>query len=87
MLVSFRHLPLTRIHPQAWRAAEAAECAAAQGKFWEMHDEVFAAQGDLSDAGLLRVASRAGVREGLYEACMADGSSSARVSEDAELGR
>src|SRR6185436_20936742 len=34
----FRHTPIERIHPQAMKAAEAAECAGTQGKFWEMHD-------------------------------------------------
>lgn len=37
----FRHFPLTQLHPHAERAAEAAEAAAEQGKFWEMHDLLF----------------------------------------------
>ena len=37
----FRHLPITTIHPHAQIAAEAAEAAAAQGKFWEMHNALF----------------------------------------------
>lgn len=39
--VSFRHLPLTDIHPRALAAAVVAEAAAAQGRFWEMHDLLF----------------------------------------------
>src|SRR5262249_47367607 len=37
----FRNFPLTTVHPHAERAAEAAEAAGAQGKFWEMHDLLF----------------------------------------------
>ncbi len=40
----FRHFPLASIHPNAQLAAEAAEAAAAQGKFWEMHDKIFETQ-------------------------------------------
>lgn len=40
----YRHLPVTSLHPQAQLAAEAAEAAAAQGKFWEMHDLLFERQ-------------------------------------------
>ncbi|MBX3159043.1 MAG: thioredoxin domain-containing protein [Deltaproteobacteria bacterium] len=39
--VAFRHFPLTQIHPLAMIAAETAEAAGAQGKFWEMHDVLF----------------------------------------------
>src|SRR5690349_13301941 len=37
----FRHFPTVKTHPHSVRAAEAAEAAGAQGKFWEMHDELF----------------------------------------------
>ena len=47
---AFRHLPLEDVHPHARRAAEAAEAAAAQGAFWEMHDALYAARGHLEDA-------------------------------------
>ena len=43
-LIAFLHFPLTRIHPNAAGAHFAAECAGAQGKFWEMHDLLFERQ-------------------------------------------
>ncbi len=52
----FRHFPLSSIHPHAEHAAETAEAAAAQGKFWEMHDTLFAHQHALEDADLRRYA-------------------------------
>ena len=45
----FRHLPLTDYHPLAELAAEAAEAAGAQGKFWEMHDALFEEQSQVTD--------------------------------------
>ncbi len=42
--IVYRDFPLTQIHPDAQRSAEAAECADEQGKFWEMHDAMFASQ-------------------------------------------
>ncbi|MBV9959405.1 MAG: thioredoxin domain-containing protein [Acidobacteria bacterium] len=49
----FRHFPLAQIHPHAERAAEAAEAAGAQGRFWQMHDLLFEHQQSLSDRHLL----------------------------------
>src|SRR5450631_4214355 len=43
----FRHMPLNEAHPFAQFAAEAAEAAAAQGKFWEMHEAIYQNQSDL----------------------------------------
>jgi protein-disulfide isomerase len=51
--VVFRHFPLRQAHLQAQHAAEAAEAAGAQGKFWDMHDYLFERQRHLGDAELL----------------------------------
>ena len=47
--VRFMHFPLAGIHRNAWNAANAAECAGEQGKFWPMHDQIFAGQPDWSE--------------------------------------
>ncbi len=49
----YRHFPYAKLHPQAELAAEAAEAAAAQGKFWEMHDLLFRRQNALREKHLL----------------------------------
>jgi len=57
----FRHLPLAEVHEHARSAAEAAEAAGAQGRFWEMHDLLFANQRALREADLLRYADALGL--------------------------
>jgi Na+/H+ antiporter NhaA len=57
----FRHLPLEDVHPHAELAAEAAEAAGAQGRFWEMHDLLFADQGALEPVDLRDRAARLGL--------------------------
>jgi len=57
----FRHFPTVQTHPHSLRAAEAAEAAGAQGKFWEMHDELFMHQAALEDRDLSRYARRIGL--------------------------
>lgn len=57
----FRHFPIEQTHPHSVRAAEAAEAASAQGKFWEMHDELFTHQAALDDRDLMRYARRIGL--------------------------
>jgi protein-disulfide isomerase len=54
----FRHFPTIRTHPHSVRAAEAAEAAGAQEKFWDMHDELFTHQTALEDRSLLSYARR-----------------------------
>jgi protein-disulfide isomerase len=56
LCVAYRNLPLTDIHPRALPAAVAAEAAAEAGRFWEMHDMLFAHQHDLEDEDLRRYA-------------------------------
>jgi protein-disulfide isomerase len=57
----FRNFPLNEIHPHAEDAAESAEFAAANGKFWEMHDGIFENQDSLSDSMLLELAKSLGL--------------------------
>ena len=57
----FRHFPTVRTHPHSLRAAEAAEAAGAQGKFWQMHDELFSHQQALEDRDFSRYARRIGL--------------------------
>ena len=57
----FRHFPTVGTHPHSLRAAEAAEAASAQGKFWEMHDQLFTHQSALEDRDLMRYARRIGL--------------------------
>src|SRR3954468_18473152 len=57
----FRHLPLPEVHPDAERAAEAAEAAGAQDAFWPMHDALYANHGKLGESDLIDVARRLGL--------------------------
>ncbi len=83
----FRHLPLSEVHPDAQRAAEAAEAASAQGSFWEMHDAMYANGGRLSDADLVALADRIGLDTERFRADLIDGAYAARVARDAEPAR
>src|SRR3712207_5630839 len=53
----FRHFPLDSVHPRSRRAAQAAEAAAAQDRFWEMHDLLYEGQDDLGEEALMRYAA------------------------------
>ncbi len=59
--VVFRHFPVRSSHPRAWPAACAAEAAGRQGRFWEMHDLLFADPGRLEDPHLWQRAERLGL--------------------------
>lgn len=57
----FRHFPMTTVHPHAEMAAEAAEAAGRQGRFWDMHDVLYANQHQLDGAALLSYAAALGL--------------------------
>jgi len=61
LIFGFRHFPLRDIHPDAQRAAEAAEAAAAQGAFWEMHDRMYESRGALGREDLIHDAAELGL--------------------------
>jgi protein-disulfide isomerase len=61
LTVVFRHFPVRSSHPRAWPAACAAEAAGRQGRFWEMHDLLFADQARMEDPHLWERARRLGL--------------------------
>jgi NhaA family Na+:H+ antiporter len=61
ILYVFRHFPIPTSHPHAQKAAEAAEAAASQGKFWEMHHLMFSRQHALDEVNLMRDAAQIGL--------------------------
>jgi protein-disulfide isomerase/rhodanese-related sulfurtransferase len=83
----FRQFPLERIHSRALAAAEASECAAEQGKFWEAVEKLYRDDRDLSEEALLRYARELGLDVGRYEQCLRGGAMTARVRRDVEDGR
>jgi DNA integrity scanning protein DisA with diadenylate cyclase activity/protein-disulfide isomerase len=78
----FRHFPLDSVHPHARRAAEAAEAAAAQGRFWEMHDRLYENQDDLDDEALKRYATELGLDLTRFEDDLAARRHAPRVRQD-----
>jgi NhaA family Na+:H+ antiporter len=84
--VVFRHFPLRSIHPHAQVAAEAAEAAALQGRFWEMHDLLFHNQRRLEPADLRRDAERLRLDIERFESDLADRAIKARIERDVESG-
>lgn len=83
----FRDLPLEAMHPNAFRAAEAAACAGEQGKFWEMHDRLFANQTALAgeDLGAHALAVKADARR--FDACLTANRQADAIRADMDLAR
>lgn len=80
--IEFRHFPLTSIHPNAFNAAVAAECAFEQGKFWEYHDKLFANQQALDRASLLRYAEELGLNAQEFSQCLDSSEAREAVMQD-----
>jgi NhaA family Na+:H+ antiporter len=78
----FRHFPITSMHPHAQLAAEAAEAAASQGRFWEMHDLLFEHQGALNHEELIRYATVLGLDRERFERELTQQVHRERVRED-----
>jgi protein-disulfide isomerase len=78
----FRNFPLREIHPWAEAAAEVAELAGTQGKFWEMHDLLFANQNSLSESTILRLINDLGLSEAKMEQATAKGLLKDRIDVD-----
>jgi protein-disulfide isomerase len=83
----FRHFPLDSVHEYALPAAEASECAARQGKFWEAVDRFYQAQGALDAASLERYAGELRLDAVKYRACIANKESFPQIQSDVNDGR
>lgn len=90
---AYRHYPLTSIHPNAQKTAEASECANEQGKFWEYHDQLFTNQadwesltGDAFTAKLSEYAVAVGIDGVALSSCVTSGKFADKVTEDITAG-
>jgi protein-disulfide isomerase len=81
----FRHFPLAGLHPRAMKAAEAGECGRIQGKFWPLHDQLFANQKALEPPALVTYARAAGLETKPFETCL-NGEAASKVRTDLEAG-
>jgi protein-disulfide isomerase len=82
----FRNFPQSDIHPNAQAAAEAAESADMQGKFWLMHDRLFERQGRLGPAGYRELAREIGLEVDHFERDLESGAPRNRVDSDRSQG-
>jgi Na+/H+ antiporter NhaA len=80
----WRHLPLNDVHPNAQRAAEAAEAAAEQGAFWEMHDLLLERQGSLGYRDLLGYARKLGLDVNRFEEDLRTRAGAGRIAQDVD---
>jgi protein-disulfide isomerase len=83
----FRHFPLTTVHPRAGVAAQVAEAAAAQGRFWDMHALLYRRPGGLEVDDLDRLALRLGLEIYRFNADVSTQRWSSRVERDVRSGR
>ena len=84
--VVFRHFPLTMDHPNAQKAAEAAEAAAQQGKFWEMHDLLFENQRRFSQETFIELARKLDIDTDWFRKALDEGRFAERVTADFNTG-
>jgi protein-disulfide isomerase len=80
----WRHLPLNDVHPRAPLAAQAAEAAAEQGAFWEMHDLLLAHQDALRPSDVIVYADRLGLDAERFSEALRTNAGAGRVAEDVD---
>jgi protein-disulfide isomerase len=82
----FKDFPLTSIHANAYKAAEAAHCAGDQGKYWEFHDKLFANQQQLQAENLKKFAAEMGLDTSKFDACLDTGKHKKGIDVDLNAG-
>ncbi|MEJ8566789.1 DsbA family protein [Elongatibacter sediminis] len=82
-----REFPIAGLHPRAPAAAQAALCARDQGRYWEMHDILFANQRQMSDENLQDYAEEIGLEASAFSACLESDKYMAQVEADIEEGK
>ena len=87
MRLVWKDFPLTQIHPQAFVAAQAGNCAREQGKFWEYHDKLFANQSALTADSLKKYAADTGLDTGKFNQCLDGSKYEARVEDALAAGK
>ena len=85
--IIWKDFPLTDIHPQALKAAEAAHCAGEQGQYWQYHDRLFTSQQALDLPSLKEHAVALGLDSGVFDACVEEGRYAQRVRDGMNAGR
>ena len=83
----FRNFPIESIHPQAFKAHEAANCAGEQGKYWEMHDRLFANQNALGLKDLPNHANALVLEMPKFQQCLDSGKYAAKIRKDLADGQ
>jgi protein-disulfide isomerase len=86
MRLVWKDFPLTQIHPQAFLAAQAGNCAREQGKFWEYHDRLFANQQALQPDLLKKYATEVGMDAAKFNECLDSSKYEAKVQESLAAG-
>jgi protein-disulfide isomerase len=87
VLYVFRHFPMERTHPMAPTAAQAADCAARQDRFWEFHDRLFGAAGPVRSSELEKEAKAVRLDIGRFRDCMGGVAAADRVRQDLDDAR
>jgi protein-disulfide isomerase len=84
--IVWKDFPLTQIHPQAFKAGEAAHCAGDQGKFWEYHDHLFSNQSALNPSDLKRYAAALSLNTTAFDQCLDSSKHAERVRDGVSVG-
>lgn len=80
----YRHFPIDQIHPHARQAAHAAECSGAQGRFWQFHEALFAAQDSIGKTPWTTFARQAGADSAAFVICLESQMPANRLAHDTD---